>query len=43
MANKDYYQLLGVNRNASEKELKTAYRNLAKQYHLLRLNKTACV
>ena len=33
MANKDYYQLLGVNRNASEKELKTAYRNLAKQYH----------
>lgn len=33
MANKDYYQLLGVNRNATEKELKTAYRNLAKQYH----------
>lgn len=33
MANKDYYQLLGVNRSATEKELKTAYRKLAKQYH----------
>lgn len=30
---KDYYQTLGVDRKASEKEIKSAYRKLAKQYH----------
>jgi curved DNA-binding protein len=30
---KDYYDILGVPRNASEKELKSAFRKLARQYH----------
>ncbi|WP_284700082.1 DnaJ domain-containing protein [Mycoplasmopsis cynos] len=30
---RDYYEILGVNKNATEKEIKTAYRSLAKQYH----------
>lgn len=29
----DPYQILGVSRNATEKEIQTAYRKLAKQYH----------
>jgi DnaJ-class molecular chaperone len=33
MANKDYYSTLGVRRNASEKEIKQAYRRLARRYH----------
>lgn len=30
---KDYYGLLGVSRGADEKEIKTAYRRLARKYH----------
>ncbi len=33
MANKDYYDVLGVKRDASEKELKSAFRRQAKKYH----------
>lgn len=30
---KDYYRILGVSGQAAEKEIKAAYRKLAKQYH----------
>jgi len=31
--NKDYYELLGISKNASETEIKRAYRKLALKYH----------
>jgi preprotein translocase subunit Sec63 len=30
---KDYYDILGLNRDANVDEIKDAYRNLAKKYH----------
>lgn len=33
MNGKDYYAILGVGRNATEKEIKQAYRRLAKKHH----------
>jgi molecular chaperone DnaJ len=33
VSKRDYYEVLGVSRNASDQELKSAYRKLALQYH----------
>ena len=33
MAGKDYYNILGVSRSAGEREIKQAYRRLARKYH----------
>ena len=33
VGNKDYYEILGISRNANENEIKRAYRKLAKKYH----------
>lgn len=33
MANKDFYRILGVNKNASEKEISSAFRKLSFKYH----------
>ena len=33
MEYKDYYKILGVERNATEAKIKSAYRKLARQYH----------
>ena len=33
MEKRDYYEVLGINRSADEKEIKRAYRKLAKKYH----------
>lgn len=33
MAKRDYYEVLGISRDADDKEIKRAYRKLAKKYH----------
>jgi molecular chaperone DnaJ len=33
MAGKNYYDVLGVNKNATDKDIKQAYRRLARKYH----------
>jgi molecular chaperone DnaJ len=33
MSKRDYYEVLGINKNASEAEIKKAYRRLAMKYH----------
>ena len=33
MAKRDFYDILGVNRDASDEEIKKAYRKLAMKYH----------
>ena len=33
MAKRDYYEVLGINKNADEASIKRAYRTLAMKYH----------
>jgi molecular chaperone DnaJ len=33
MAKRDYYEILGISKTADDKEIKQAFRKLAKQYH----------
>ena len=33
MAKKDFYEVLGVSKNATEAEIKSAFRKKAKEYH----------
>ena len=33
MAKRDYYEVLGISKNATDDEIKKAYRQLAKKYH----------
>ena len=33
MADKDYYAILGVDKNATDEEIKKAYRKMAKKWH----------
>ena len=33
MADKDFYEILGVNKNASDDEIKKSYRKLAMKFH----------
>lgn len=39
-ADRDFYQILGVARDADKKTIKSAYRQLARKYHPVRLLKS---
>ncbi len=40
---RDFYQILGVKRDASDEEIKRAYRKLARQYQMERGLPTKCM